>query len=105
MPDITQLTATQLLARFRDRSLSPVDATSACLARIRKADPALGAFCWIDEEPALAVTTSGNAVGAARRTIGSATCADAAGGASSPRPATTSRERRISRSGPAGLPP
>ncbi|HEY0885589.1 MAG TPA: amidase, partial [Ramlibacter sp.] len=54
MPDITQLTATQLLARFRDRSLSPVDATGACLARIREADPALRAFCRIDEEPALA---------------------------------------------------
>jgi aspartyl-tRNA(Asn)/glutamyl-tRNA(Gln) amidotransferase subunit A len=54
MPDITQLTATQLLARFRDRSLSPVAATAACLARIREADPALRAFCWIDEEPALA---------------------------------------------------
>ncbi len=54
MPDTARLTATQLLARFRDRTLSPVDATSACLARIREADPALRAFCWIDEEPALA---------------------------------------------------
>ncbi|MHB1124267.1 MAG: amidase [Ramlibacter sp.] len=54
MPDITQLTATQLLARFRDRSLSPVDVAGACLARIRDVDPALRAFCWIDEEPALA---------------------------------------------------
>lgn len=54
MPDVTQFTATQLLARFRDRSLSPVDATAACLARIRGVDPALRAFCWIDEELALA---------------------------------------------------
>ncbi len=54
MPDITQLTATQMLARFRDRSISPVDAASASLSRIREADPALGAFCWVDEAPALA---------------------------------------------------
>lgn len=52
--DTAQLTATQLLARFRDLSLSPVDATNACLARIREVDPALGAFCWIDEASAVA---------------------------------------------------
>jgi len=54
MTELTQLTATELLARYRDRSLSPVEATRACFARIREIDPALNAFCFLNEQPALA---------------------------------------------------
>jgi aspartyl-tRNA(Asn)/glutamyl-tRNA(Gln) amidotransferase subunit A len=54
MTELTQLTATELLARYRDRSLSPVEATQACFARIREIDPALNAFCFLNEQPALA---------------------------------------------------
>jgi aspartyl-tRNA(Asn)/glutamyl-tRNA(Gln) amidotransferase subunit A len=54
MTELTQLTATALLARYRERSLSPVQATQACLERIRETDPALRAFCFVAEEAALA---------------------------------------------------
>ena len=54
MTELTQLTATELLARYRDRSLSPVEATQACFARIREIDPVLNAFCFLNEESALA---------------------------------------------------
>jgi aspartyl-tRNA(Asn)/glutamyl-tRNA(Gln) amidotransferase subunit A len=55
MTELTHLTAAELLAGYRDRTLSPVQATQACLARIREADAELKAFCFIDEGPALAV--------------------------------------------------
>lgn len=54
MTDLTQLTATELLARYRDRSVSPVQATRACLARIGEVDRVLNAFCFVDEAAALA---------------------------------------------------
>jgi aspartyl-tRNA(Asn)/glutamyl-tRNA(Gln) amidotransferase subunit A len=54
MTELTHLTAIELLAGYRDRSLSPVQATQACLARVREADLALKAFCFVDEGPALA---------------------------------------------------
>lgn len=46
--------ACELLCAFRRRTLSPVEVTQACLARIHRFDPQVGAFAWVDEEGALA---------------------------------------------------
>ena len=54
MTDIHNLTATELLDRFADRSLSPVEAAEACLARIDELDGAVNAFCVVDPDAALA---------------------------------------------------
>ncbi|MGI5163489.1 amidase [Spirillospora sp. CA-253888] len=51
--DPADLTATQLLDRYRDRTLSPVEAVRAVLARIDAADPRLNAFCLVDADRAL----------------------------------------------------
>ena len=52
--DLCSLTATQLLALYRDKELSPVEATRAVLARIERLNPVLNAFCLVDAEAALA---------------------------------------------------
>jgi aspartyl-tRNA(Asn)/glutamyl-tRNA(Gln) amidotransferase subunit A len=49
-PDPANLTATGLLAAYRDGTLSPVEAAEAVLARIERADPGLNAFCLVDPE-------------------------------------------------------
>jgi len=49
-----ELSATDLLKRFADRSLSPVEATEAVLRRIETFDPHLRAFYVLDREGALA---------------------------------------------------
>jgi aspartyl-tRNA(Asn)/glutamyl-tRNA(Gln) amidotransferase subunit A len=51
--DIALLSATELLSLFRSRSLSPVEATQACLDRIAALDPALNAFTLVDGDAAL----------------------------------------------------
>ncbi|MCH8926013.1 MAG: hypothetical protein IH924_07745, partial [Proteobacteria bacterium] len=51
--DIARLSAGELIAGYRDGSLSPVEATRAALARIEKHDPALNAFRLVDAESAL----------------------------------------------------
>ena len=51
--DIASLSAAELIAGYRDGSLSPVEATRAALARIEKHDPALNAFRLVDAERAL----------------------------------------------------
>ncbi|BBK37255.1 amidase [Allostella sp. ATCC 35155] len=45
------LSATELLAAYRARTLSPVDVTRAVLAQIERLDPAINGFCgvWADE--------------------------------------------------------
>src|SRR3990172_9194081 len=48
------LSAKDLIARYRDGSLSPVEATRAALARIEAHNPALNAFILVDAEGALA---------------------------------------------------
>ena len=50
----TQMTATELVAQYRRRALSPVDVAKAVLARIEKLDPAVNAFCHLDATGALA---------------------------------------------------
>jgi aspartyl-tRNA(Asn)/glutamyl-tRNA(Gln) amidotransferase subunit A len=52
--DPALLTASELLARYRDGTLSPVEACEAALARIEAHDGALNAFCLVDAEAALA---------------------------------------------------
>ncbi|NDC61051.1 MAG: amidase [Betaproteobacteria bacterium] len=53
MTDLTQITATDLLALYRSGEASPVQATQAVLARIAHLNPRLNAFCWVDENAAL----------------------------------------------------
>ena len=54
MPEIATLSAIELLALYRTRELSPVEATEAVLRRIRTCNPLVNAFCLLDEESARA---------------------------------------------------
>jgi aspartyl-tRNA(Asn)/glutamyl-tRNA(Gln) amidotransferase subunit A len=54
MTQLADLTATELLTAYRDKSLSPVAATEAALLRIAQLDDRVNAFCLVDEESALA---------------------------------------------------
>jgi aspartyl-tRNA(Asn)/glutamyl-tRNA(Gln) amidotransferase subunit A len=51
--DPADLDALDLLAAYRARTLSPVEATTAVLARIARLDPRVNAFCLVDEAAAL----------------------------------------------------
>lgn len=51
--DLTQATATELLASFRTGRASPVEATHAVLDRVERWDPELNAFCLVDADAAL----------------------------------------------------
>jgi aspartyl-tRNA(Asn)/glutamyl-tRNA(Gln) amidotransferase subunit A len=51
--DLCALSATELLARYRTRALSPVEATRAVLARIAELNPVLNCFNLIDAKSAL----------------------------------------------------
>lgn len=46
--------ATELVARYRAKTLSPVEVTRAVLDRIEALDPKLNAYCLVDAEAALA---------------------------------------------------
>jgi aspartyl-tRNA(Asn)/glutamyl-tRNA(Gln) amidotransferase subunit A len=48
------LTAAELARLYRERELSPVEATRAALAQIERHNPRVNAFCLVDEESALA---------------------------------------------------
>ena len=50
---LAEFTATELLAAYRNRTASPVEATQAVLARIERLNPQLNAFCLVDAEAAL----------------------------------------------------
>lgn len=52
--DISRLSAHELLRQYRDKSLSPVEATQAVLARIEQVNSVVNAFCVIDPDQALA---------------------------------------------------
>lgn len=52
--DLGALTAVELLRLYRKRAASPVEATKAALDRIARFDPAVNAYCHVDEEGALA---------------------------------------------------
>jgi len=51
--DLTGLTAAQLVAAYRDGSLSPVEATEASLDRIAEVDGELNGFCLVDPDAAM----------------------------------------------------
>jgi len=55
------LSATELVARYRARELSPVEVTRAVLDRIRALNPRLNAYCLVDEEGAVAAARASEA--------------------------------------------
>ena len=52
--DLCYLDATEILSRYADKSLSPVEMTEAVLDRIEVLNPELNCFCVVDAERALA---------------------------------------------------
>jgi len=52
--DLAYTPATELVAAYRDKRLSPVEATQAALDRIEAHNETLNAYCLIDAECALA---------------------------------------------------
>jgi len=59
--DPADLGALQLRQLYRTGQLSPVEAARAALARIARFDPAVNAFCLVDEERALAAARASEA--------------------------------------------
>ncbi len=51
--DLCYMSANQVVARYEDGSLSPVEATRAHLARLDAVEPAINAFMHVDHETAL----------------------------------------------------
>jgi aspartyl-tRNA(Asn)/glutamyl-tRNA(Gln) amidotransferase subunit A len=60
-PPLYELSATQLLERYRDRDLSPVDVTQAVLARIERWEPHVRATYGLDAEAALTAARASEA--------------------------------------------
>jgi aspartyl-tRNA(Asn)/glutamyl-tRNA(Gln) amidotransferase subunit A len=59
--DICSLSATELLTAYRAKSLSPVEALRAVLARVDKLNPVLNCFNLVDEKAALAAARASEA--------------------------------------------
>ncbi|HVT54023.1 MAG TPA: amidase [Dongiaceae bacterium] len=59
--DVCALTATELLAAYRARRLSPVEVTAAILDRIHRLNPKLLAFYLIEDDSALAAARASEA--------------------------------------------
>jgi aspartyl-tRNA(Asn)/glutamyl-tRNA(Gln) amidotransferase subunit A len=59
--DPAMLSAAELRHLYRTGQLSPVDTTRAVLRRIERFDPAVNAFCLVDEERALAAARASEA--------------------------------------------
>ena len=68
--DLAECSATQLLQLYRDRSVSPVEATQAVLARIDKLNPKLNAFCHLAPDDAMAAARQSEARWAAGTPMG-----------------------------------
>ena len=68
--DLADASATELLALFAAKQASPLEATRAVLARIARCNPALNAFCLVDEAAALASARESTARWQAGRPIG-----------------------------------
>ena len=51
--DLCALSATELLALYRTKKVSPVEVTRATLERIAKLNPVLNAFCLVDKKQAM----------------------------------------------------
>jgi len=58
---LADLSATELLARYRARTVSPVEATAAVLARIERLNPILRAYSLVDADAALAAARASEA--------------------------------------------
>ncbi|MBL8386117.1 MAG: amidase, partial [Burkholderiales bacterium] len=61
MSDLDWMSAAELARRYRDRSLSPVEATRAALARIDAANATINAYCHVDADGALAAARAAEA--------------------------------------------
>lgn len=59
--DLAMLSATELTTRYRTKQLSPVDVVRAVLDRIDAVDPLLNAFCFRDDDAALAMARKSEA--------------------------------------------
>ena len=51
--DLCSLSATELVALYRRKDISPVEATRATLERIERLNPVLNAFCFLDADSSL----------------------------------------------------
>jgi aspartyl-tRNA(Asn)/glutamyl-tRNA(Gln) amidotransferase subunit A len=51
--ELLELSVLELAQAYRERDLSPIDVTQACLNRIAETDAAINAFCLVDAEAAL----------------------------------------------------
>ena len=56
-----RLSAQEMIRRFREKSLSPVEVTTALLNAIEEQNPRLNAFCVIDREAGLAAARASEA--------------------------------------------
>ena len=61
MDDVALLSAMEMVARFQDRSLSPVEVTKAALERIDRHDGTFNAYCLVDAEGAIAAARNSEA--------------------------------------------
>src|SRR5262245_22598010 len=61
MDEVALLSATEMVARFQDRSLSPVEATEAALERIDRHDGTFNAYCLVDADGAIAAARGSEA--------------------------------------------
>jgi aspartyl-tRNA(Asn)/glutamyl-tRNA(Gln) amidotransferase subunit A len=52
--DLALISATEMVAGFKDKSLSPVETTRAALDRIERFNPRVNAYCLIDADGAMA---------------------------------------------------
>jgi aspartyl-tRNA(Asn)/glutamyl-tRNA(Gln) amidotransferase subunit A len=68
--DPALLSALELVGHFRRRTLSPVEAAEACLARIARLDAGLGAFARVDRDGARAAARAAEARWSAGRPLG-----------------------------------
>lgn len=68
--DLGTLTAAELLRLYRRRAASPVEATRAALDRIARFNPAVNAYCHVDEDGALAAARESEARWQAGRPMG-----------------------------------
>ncbi len=59
--ELCRLTATELIAAYAARRLSPVDVTAAILGRIHRLNPALLAFYLVDDDGAMAAALASEA--------------------------------------------
>ncbi|MBB3061137.1 amidase [Microbulbifer rhizosphaerae] len=54
MSDFVRMTAAELLTGYKDKSFSPVEVARAMLHQIERCNPAVNAYCLVDEETTLA---------------------------------------------------